>query len=164
MFWLTAGWLLAAVAVNRVFALELVNYQVLYGYVSAGWGRTAAENQESVLRILLVRLAETAAVASVCRSRTRAIGCPALLLAAGFCASTSLVLFTWCRGFIGLVCFLLAGFPHELFYGAAWWILMQRYMYPLPVRRGRFWSGVAALTAAGLLSELCLNPLLVRLL
>lgn len=164
LFWLAAGWLLAAVAVNRVFSLGLVNYQALYGYVAAGWSE-AAEGQQGVLfRILLIRLAETAAVAAVCKSRFQGLGCPVLLLTAGFCGGASLVLFTWCRGPMGLVCFLLTGFPHELFYGAAWWILMKRYLFRLSVRWGRFWSGVAVLVAAGLLSEFQLNPLLLRFL
>ena len=85
-------------------------------------------------------------------------------LLTGFAGSTALVVFTWCRGLEGMWCFLVSGFPHQLFYLAAWGLLAYRYGYGLSARRGRFWSAVISLTAGGILAEIRLNPLFLKLL
>lgn len=163
-FWLTAGWLLGAVGVNRLFASGLINSQVLYGFVTDGWLGAMEGQKAAVWRIAAVRMMQTAAVVGICRSRIQSFGIPFLLVLTGLAGSTSLVVFTWCRGLEGLWCFLISGFPHQLFYLAAWWLLAYRYGYGLSARRGRFWSAVISLTAGGMAAEIRLNPLFLRLL
>ncbi len=162
LFWLASGVALATVGVNRLFASGVVNYQVLYEAVSGGWLR-AAEHQWD-LRILLVRLAETAFLFLICRGRLRGPGPAVILLAAGFSAGTAMVLFTWCRGLWGIFCFVLSGFPHDLFYLAAWGLLILRYTLYANVRRGRFWSVTVLLFLAGILTELWINPVFLSFL
>lgn len=162
LLWLAAGWLLAAVGANRMFASGLVNYQVLYGYVTRGWASAAQGETAGVLKILIVRLFETALIASVCRSRMRGPGIILILIAAGLSAGVSLVLLTWCRGVMGIICFLLAGFPQDLFYLSAWGILILKYAMSYEVRRGKFWSIVVALLMLGISAEIWLNPVFLR--
>ena len=162
LFWLVAGWLFAAVGTNRLFASGLVNYQVMYGYVAQGWSAAIQGQTASVLKILLVRLGETALIASVCRSRMRGPGIILILIVAGLSAGVSLVLFTWCRGVMGIVCFILTGFPQDLFYFSAWGILILKYAMSYEVRRGKFWSMVASLLMLGICAEIWLSPLFLR--
>ncbi len=164
LFWLVAGWLLAAVATNRLFALGLVNYELLYSYVARGWSDMIQQEGGSGMKIVLTRLLETAALLLVCRGRYKKAGVRLLLLTAGLSAGVSLVLLTWCRGIGGLFCFLAAGFPQEPFYLAAWGIVILRYVRSLEVRPVRFWSAFTALMAAGLCSEILLNPIFLKLL
>lgn len=158
LFWLAAGWLFAAVGANRLFASGLVNYQILYGYVVQGWSDTMGGQTAGVLKILLVRFGETALITSICRSRMRGPGIILILIGAGLSAGVSLVLLTWCRGLMGIVCFLLAGFPQDLFYLSAWGIIILRYAMSYEVRRGRFWSLAASLLLLGICAEIWLSP------
>ncbi len=162
LFWLVAGWLFAAVGTNRLFASGLVNYQVLYGYVVRGWSDTVQGQTSGVLKILLVRLGETALIAAVCRSRLRGPGIILILTGAGLSAGVSLVLLTWCRGVMGIVCFLLAGFPQDLFYVSSWGILILKYAMSYEVRRGKFWSLVVSLLMLGICAEIWLSPVFLR--
>lgn len=163
-FWLAAGWLLGAVGVNRLFASGLINGQALYGFVTDGWIGAIEGQKAAVYRIAAVRVAQTVAAAGICRSRMQNFGIPFLLVLTGFAGSTALVVFTWCRGLEGMWCFLVSGFPHQLFYLAVWGLLAYRYGYGLSARRGRFWSAVISLTAGGILAEIRLNPLFLKLL
>lgn len=162
LLWLAAGWLIAAVAANRLFASGLVNYQVLYGYVAQGWQETVQGQASAVLKILLVRLGQTALIAAVCRSHMRGPGIVLLLLCAGLSAGVSLVLLTWCRGVMGIACFLLAGFPQDLFYMAAWGILIVKYAMSYEVRRGKFWSMVLSFLLMGICAEIWLSPVFLQ--
>ena len=164
IFWLAAGWLLGAAGVNRLFVSGLINGQALYRMVTDGWMGAMEGQRAAVFRIAAVRTAQTAAAAGICRSRMHNLGIPVLLVLAGLSGSAALVVFTWCRGLEGLWWFLISGFPHQLFYLAAWGLLIYRYGYGLSARRGRFWSAVISLTAGGLLAEIRLNPLFLRLL
>ncbi len=158
LFWLAAGTVFATVAANRLFAAGIVSYEALYRSIAEGWriGRPG--------RILLVRLAQTAAIFWFCRSRRAGMGLSFLLFLAGFIGATALVMFTWNRGWFGLVCFLLSGFPQEGFYLAAWGLMILHCGLGVAVRPGRFWSAVLALFLAGLFLELRLNPLVAGLL
>lgn len=164
IFWLAAGWLLGAAGVNRLFVSGLINGQALYRMVTDGWMGAMEGQRAAVFRIAAVRTAQTAAVAGICRSRMHNLGIPVLLVLAGLSGSAALVVFTWCRGLEGLWWFLISGFPHQLFYLVAWGLLVYRYGYGLSARRGRFWSAVISLTAGGMLAEIRLNPLFLRLL
>lgn len=162
LLWLAAGWFIAAVGANRLFASGLVNYQVLYGYVTRGWESVAQGQNAGVAKILAVRLAETALIAGVCRSHFRGPGISLILLTAGLSAGVSLVLLTWCRGVMGIICFLLAGFPQDLFYFSAWGILILKYAMSYDVRKGKFWSMVLALLLLGICAEIWLSPVFLR--
>lgn len=164
LLWLAAGWLIAAVGANRLFASGLVNYQILYGFITRGWESAVQGQTAGVLKILAVRLAETAVIVGICRSHFRGPGIPLMLLSMGLSAGISLVLFTWCRGVFGIFCFLLSGFPQGFFYLAAWGILILKYAMSYEVRKGKFWSMVLALLLLGICSEIWLNPVFLRFL
>lgn len=159
-FWLAAGVAFATVAVNRLFAAGIVSYEALYRSVAEGWSIGGQRN----IRIFLVRWVQTGAILWVCRSGLRSLGISALLFTAGFSAGTALVLFTWCRGWFGLVCFLLSGFPQEGCYLIAWGLMIIRYGLGMEVRPGRFWSAVLTFLLTGLFLELKINPLIVKFL
>lgn len=162
LLWLTAGWLLAAVGTNRLFAAGLVNYQVLYGYVVQGWADAIQGEPVSVLKIILMRLGETVLITAVCRSRLRGPGIVLILAGAGLSAGVSMVLLTWCRGVMGIVCFLIAGFPQDLFYLAAWGVLILKYAMSYEVRRGKFWSMVVSFLMIGICAEIWINPVFLK--
>ena len=134
----------------------------MYGYVVQGWSAAIQGQTAGVLKILLVRLGETALIAAVCRSRMRGPGIILILIGAGLSAGVSLVLFTWCRGVMGIVCFILTGFPQDLFYLSAWGILILKYAMSYEVRRGKFWSMVVSLLLLGICAEIWLSPLFLR--
>ncbi len=164
MFWIAAGWILAAAAANRLFASGLVDYRALYGFVAKGWEDTIRKQHGSEFRIIFVRLLETWLVVFACGERRRRIGVRLLLLTAGMSAGVSLVLLTWSRGIVGIFCFLVTGFPHMIFYIAAWGVLVLQSMMSFRGRKSRLLCAVAALFSAGLCSEILLNPLLLKLL
>lgn len=108
-----------------LFASGLINGQALYGFVTDGWIGAIEGQKAAVYRIAAVRVAQTVAAAGICRSRMQNFGIPFLLVLTGFAGSTALVVFTWCRGLEGMWCFLVSGFPHQLFYlqpGDCWLI------------------------------------------
>lgn len=162
LFWFAAGWLMAAVGANRLFASGLVNYQILYGYMTRGWESVMQGQTAGVVKILAVRMAETALIVGVCRSHLKGFGISLILMIAGLSAGISLVLLTWCRGLMGIVCFLLAGFPQDLFYLAAWGILILKYAMSYEVRKGKFWSMVFAFLLLGICAEIWLSPVFLR--
>lgn len=173
-FWLAAGTAFATAAANRLFAEGIVSFQALYRCVAGAWDAAGQAGFEPAdagggllgreLRIVLSRCLQTAAVFWLCRSRKNGLTIPALLFTAGFVGGTALVMFTWCRGWFGLVCFFLSGFPQEGFYLTAWGLMVIRYGMGMEVRAGRFWSAVLALFLAGLFLEIQLNPLIVTIL
>ena len=170
-FWLAAGVAFATVAANRLFAAGIVSYEALYQSVTRGWDSLEGAGTGNLsfvlrfqIRIFLVRAVQTAVIFWVCRSSLRSLGISALLFMAGFSAGAALVLFTWCRGWFGLICFLLSGFPQEGCYLAAWGLMIIRYGLSVEVRPGRFWGAVAAFLLAGLFLEWKINPIIVSFL
>lgn len=161
IFWVSVGMALATVAANRVFASGLVDYCILYQYLQRGWQSLAQKDFSCVLRILLVRILETAVVEFLCRNRLHRMFVPLLLVWAGCSAGFSLVLMTWYQGAAGLLLFLASNFPHQLFYGAAWGILIFKCLSGYEARRRRFWGAVAALLLFGVLAEIHVNTLLL---
>lgn len=168
LIWTGIGIVAATMAANRLFASGLVNYQVLYQYVAQGWQHGADADGMDVwiiLQILFVRLAETAVVALVCRRAARGrrkLGIFLLLAYMGAVTGLSVVLMTWCRGFAGIFCCLLACLPHYLFYLTAWGILILQALAGYEIRRGRFWPVVVIFMTAGIMSEIWLNPFFLR--
>ncbi len=159
LFWIGAGILLATIAANQLFASGVVDYQILYGYLQRGWQNTGEKRLGSIFWILLVRMAETVMVEMLCRSRMRRLWVGLLLLWIGCGAGFSLVLMTWYNGAYGLVVFLLSNFPHQLFYGLSWGILIIRHFSGYEARERRFWGVVLALLLFGILAEIHINPL-----
>lgn len=164
LFWIGAGLALATIGANRVFASGLVDYRLLYQYVLEGWQNTAAGDWKCVLRILLVRIVQTVAIEAMCRSRLQRIAVPFLLIWAGCGAGLSLVLMTWYRGVFGLIVFIVSVFPHQLFYGTAWGILIFKCLSGYEARRRRFWGAVVALLLFGILMEVHVNARLLAFL
>lgn len=160
-FWISIGILAATVGANRVFASGLVDYRLLYQHLLHGWQKTAERDWRCVFRVLFVRLFQTAVVEMTCRSRPRRLTVPLLLIWAGCSAGFSLVLMTWSQGGFGLAVFLVSNFPHQLFYGAAWGILIFKCLSGYEARRRRFWGAVAALLLFGVLAEVHVNALLL---
>ena len=168
LIWMGIGIVVATMAANRLFASGLVNYQVLYQYMVQGWQRgTGTEGADAwtMIQILVVRLAETAVIAFVCRRAAHGrgkIGIFLLLAYTGAVTGLSVVLMTWCRGFVGIFCCLAACLPHYLFYLMAWGILILQALAGYEIRKGRFWPVVALLLTAGIMSEIWLNPFFLR--
>ncbi len=157
LFWIGLGMAAATIGANRMFASGLVDYRLLYQYLQEGWRNTAAGDWKSVCRILLVRVAETAVIELLCRSRFHRLSVPLLLIWAGCGIGMSLVLMTWHQGFWGLFVFLASIFPHQLFYGTAWGILLIKCLSGYEARRRRFWGAVTALLLFGILLEVHVN-------
>lgn len=164
LFWIGVGLTLATIGANRVFASGLVDYQVLYQYVLEGWQSTAAGDWKCIMRILLVRILQTAGIEALCRSRMNKVAVPFLLIWVGCAAGLSLVLMTWYRGIFGLIVFLISVFPHQLFYGTAWGILLFKCLSGYETRRHRFWGAVTALLLFGILLEIHVNARLLSFL
>lgn len=169
LVWVGLGIVAATLASNRLFASGLVNYQVLYQYMVQGWRNGAAAEKGAdawvMTQIFAVRLAETAAVAFVCRSAARGgrrVGICLLLAYTGAVTGLCVALMTWCRGFAGIFCCLAACLPHYPFYLAAWGILILQAMAGYEIRKGRFWPVIGLLVAAGMMSEIWLNPFFLR--
>lgn len=164
LIWLGIGVVAATMASNRLFASGLVNYQVLYQYMVQGWQHgTGAEGADAwaIAEILAIRLAETVVVASVCRRKARGGGRGGICLLLAYMGAVtglSVALMTWCRGFVGIFCCLLACLPHYLFYLVAWGILILQALAGYEIRKGRFWPVVGLLITAGIMSEIWLNP------
>lgn len=169
LIWMGIGIVAATMAANRLFSSGLVNYQVLYAYMVQGWRRSAGPDGPdawTVAQILAIRLAETAVIALVCRRAFRGkgrIGIFLLLAYTGAVTGVSVVLMTWCRGVMGIFCCLAACLPHYLFYLMAWGILVLQALSGYEIRKGRFWPVIALLMAAGMMSEIWLNPFFLRL-
>lgn len=161
MLWAGIGILFATVAANRLFSSGLINYQVLYEAIVQGWQRSASEGMWQDIRILLLRLAELAAVGVICQRAERyrrQTGIYLLLFYLGATVGVSVVLMTWCRGAWGIVCYIASCMPHDLFYLGAWGIMILRVREGGNIRSGKFWGVVLLLFLAGLFSEICLNP------
>ena len=153
--------LLATIAGNRLFASGLVDYRILYQYLQQGWQNMLAKDWKCLLRILLVR---SPAIEFLCRNRLHKFSVPLLLIWAGCSAGFSLVLMTWYRGGFGLVVFLVSHFPHQIFYGIAWGILIFKCLSGYEARRRRFWGAVIALLLFGILMEVHVNAWLLSML
>lgn len=165
ILWIGIGVLAATVAANRLFASGLVNYEVLYRYMQGGWQRGLPDGREGIwdaLKILTVRLSETAVVEFVCRKAAqggrRRIGIYLLLFYSGAVTGVSVVLTTWCCGIRGIFFCMLSCIPHYGFYLPVWGIFILRSLGGYETRRGRFWAVVGLLFLAGVWSEVWLNP------
>ena len=163
LLWIGIGITAATIGANRVFASGLVDYRLLYQYLQQGWQDTANGDWKSVCRILLIRVAQTAVIEFLCRSRIHRLTVPLLLVWAGCGAGLSLVLMTWQQGVLGLFVFLVSIFPHQIFYGAAWGILLIKCLSGYEAGRRRFWGAVTALLLFGILMEVHVNARLLSL-
>lgn len=159
LFWIGAGMLLATVLANRVFASGLVDYRILYQYLQQGWQNMIAKDWKCIMRILLIRSVQTLAVELLCRNRLHRMLVPLILIWAGVSVGFSMVLMTWYQGMFGLVVFLVSNFPHQLFYGTAWGILIFKCLSGYEARKHRFWGAVAALLLFGVLMEVHVNAI-----
>ena len=146
LLWVGIGMTMATIAANRMFASGLVDYQLLYQYLQQGWQNTANGDWKCVCRILMIRVAQTAVIELLCRSRLHRLTVPLLLI------------------FLGLFVFLVSIFPHQIFYGAAWGILLIKCLSGYEARRHRFWGAVTALLLFGILLEVHVNARLLSLL
>ena len=164
VFWTGIGILFATVAVNRLFASGLVNYQILYGYLEQSWTQGADRSGFASWKITAMRGAQTAAVVFLCRGRFRQFLCRGLLVLFGAGAGLYLVLLTWCRGVAGLPVFVALWFPHGICYLGVWMVLILRYAAGHEVYRQSFWSAVLVLFIAGILLEILVNPWFLRFL
>lgn len=160
--WLILGWLTAAVLANRLFASGIVSYEVLYDSLRQGWSLAAERGFAVVLRVLVLRVLGFLAILWMLNSRGRQAGIRFLLFVFGLSAGLSLVLMTWCRGMLGLVLFLMAGFPQELFYLSALGILFYRYAFVRETMKIRFWGTVVLLFLLGILCEIWINPMITK--
>lgn len=164
LFWFACGVIPVTLLMNRLLGSGVVHVPVLGSYLQDGWQRAAAGGKGMVWRIVLTRLAETAFVAGICRSRMRGLAVRMLPWLWGAATAVLLVVMTWYRGIWGLVYGLLPLLPHGPVYAVLWFLLLWRCSFSREVRRGRFWSALIFLLAAGILLEIYVNPWFVRLL
>ena len=78
LLWVGIGMTMATIAANRMFASGLVDYQLLYQYLQQGWQNTANGDWKCVCRILMIRVAQTAVIELLCRSRLHRLTVPLL--------------------------------------------------------------------------------------
>lgn len=161
LLWAGTGILLATIVANRVFASGLVDYRLMYQSLQQGWQNMTQKDWKCAVRILGIRSLQMAAVALMCRNRLHRILVPLLLIWAGAGAAFSLVTMTWSQGVPGLLIFLVSNFPHQLFYGAAWGILIFKCLSGYEVQKRRFWGAVTALLLFGILAEIHVNAFLL---
>lgn len=154
VFWAGVGILLASVAANRLFASELVNYPVLYGYLEQGWQQRGDWDGLAVAKVVVLRAMQTVAVALLCRGRFKRLACRMIPALIGGGTGLSIVLLTWSRGAVGILLFLALWFPHGLCYLAVWGLLLLRCAMDCEVQTRSFWSAVLAALAAGILLEM----------
>ncbi|MCD8082013.1 MAG: hypothetical protein LUE86_00460 [Clostridiales bacterium] len=149
-FWFVSGWLLAAVAANRMFASGLVSYPVLYRACMDG-GETEAAGR--ICRIVLVRLLQMTVLFAVCHGRGRMAGVRAIAAFVGASAAFSLVLLVWIHGMAGLFCFLGSGRLHEPGDRALLAVMVLHGGYQYPIRGWKLACVVAGLFLAGVFLE-----------
>jgi len=161
LFWLGAGVLISTILVNRVFASGLVNYDVLYQRVLAGWNVTEDMKPWRTFRILLVRCLETAGIWITVKRGGRRIAVYLLLFLAGAGIGLSVVLITWSCGVMGLPICLLSWLPHYLCYVPAWGAVILPVYYGYEVRQSKVLSLSIGFMALGIVSEIIVNPWLL---
>lgn len=156
-----AGILISTIAVNRLFASGLVNYDILYQRVRQGWNAADDHQQWRAFRILLVRCLETAAIWLTVKRGARRTAVFLLLFLAGAGAGFSVVLMTWNCGMMGLPVCLLSWLPHYLCYVPAWGTVILPVFYGFEIRRSRYWSLTIGFMALGIAGEIIVNPWLL---
>ena len=165
--WMIAGWVLASVLTNRAFFSGLVNVAVLSEMIGNRCGNLCGESRYGWIRLVLLRVLQTGGLAGICAGRFAKAGVRAVLFLIGACASATLVILTWTRGAVGLLLFLCAAFPQDLFYLAAWFLLIAEsveYPYPLPrPYRRRIWLIAGMLCAAGIWAELVIGNRILKI-
>ncbi len=98
LFWFASGIIPTAVLMNRLMESGLVNHRLLFEYLQQGWKKAAEGGTWVTWRIILTRLAETALIAGLCRSRFRAAAVRVLPWMWGAATAGRSVLGTWNRG------------------------------------------------------------------
>ena len=162
--WFVSGTLLGTVCCNQMFGSGLVNYSVLYEHLQRGWICAADAQPQFPWKVLGMRLLETGAVRLLAGSRLKRSLIFLFSAWTGACASVLLTILTWSRGAAGFLCFLACMFPHMLFYLASWGMLILGYRSPYEVRKGLFWRAVLFLLCLGVVTEILLNPQILRFL
>lgn len=165
--WGVAGWILASLLANRVFASGLVNVAVLSEMIAGRCGNLGGESRGGWIRLFFLRTLQTGVLAGICAGRFAKAGVRAALFLTGACASATLVILTWTRGTAGILIFLCALFPQDLFYLTAWFLLIAEsteypYPFPRPYRR-RIWLIAGFLCIAGIWAELVIGKKILKI-
>lgn len=166
LIWLCVGILIATIAANRLFASDLINYLVLYQWLSGGWEKQMESPNSVILWVLLIRLSETALIALVCqraRYYHKQMGVYLMVCYFGVAIGLTIVLFTWCLGIKGILACLFVSFPHELFYCFVWGIMILRTELAGEHTNGRFYLLCMLLMAVGIIMEIWINPIFLSL-
>lgn len=158
LLWMGAGICLATAVSNLCCTMQLADPRALYEIIRAGWQRAAESRIYAAVRVLPVRLLQTALVVQVCRSRLRQMGCRLLLLCGGCGLGAALVVMSRARGLFGLLPFLASRFPQGLCYLAAWGLYLYAGLEELPQQEWRLRAVTAALLGGGILLEICASP------
>lgn len=167
ILWIGIGIAAATLMGNRLFASGLVDYQMLYGYVSRGWQNIPENRLWMGIRICAVRLAETAVLSVICRQKNRQIkkiGICLVLVCCGAVTGLSIVLLTWCRGLLGIFCCVASWMPQYLFYVCAWGIMIFPAVSGYEIRTGKYRIAAALFLAAGIMTEVWVNPFFLKFL
>lgn len=162
-FWLLLGWLAAAVMANRLFSSGIVSSQALYDSLQQGWNRVETREVTGILSVVAIRSAEWILLFLICGSRIRQAGVRLVLFLLGMSYGTFLVLATWRHGFLGILVFLMAGFPQDFFYMSVFGIMIYRYTCFHQARRFRFWGTIVLLYLAGIFSEIWISPWFLKI-
>lgn len=166
LLWAVAGWILASILANRAFVSGLINVSVLFDLIENRCGDLSGENRGGFFRMIALRFMQTGGLALICAGRFASVGVRIILFLIGACASATLVILTWTRGAGGLVLFLCASLPQDLFYLASWFLLIAESVeYPQTVKRPyqrRIWVIAGLLCAVGTWVEFVIGDWILK--
>lgn len=164
--WAVVGWIFASICANRAFVSGLINVTVLSNLIGSRCGDLSGENRSGLFRMIALRFVQTGGLALICAGRFASVGVRIVLFLIGACASATLVILTWTRGAGGLVLFLCASLPQDLFYLASWFLLIAESVeYPQTVKRPyqrRIWAIAGILCVVGIWVEFVIGAWILK--
>lgn len=158
LFWVGMGILIATAAANACYTLQLADPRQLYEGIRTGWQKAGESRFYAGIRVIPVRLVQTAAVLKICKSKIRQMGARMVLLCGGCSVGAALVLMSRVRGLFGIVPFLASKFPQAFCYLAAWGLYLYAGLEGLPDQEWKLRTVVLFLVFGGIFLEICAAP------
>ncbi len=160
---LAGSFWLAVIFANWLFYKGIMDYVNLYDMLKQRGERLQGSDSGIARVTVFVRFLQFWLLAAFAGSRNRSVYGRLGLVAAGFLLGFTIPLFTWCCGFAGLLCFLIAMFPQGVFYSLLYGFLLMCCFHQEQARKLQFLGIVLLLLCCGIVSELKLNPYLLYL-
>lgn len=158
LFWIGMGILIATAAANTCCTLQLADPRQIYDGIRTGWQKAAESRLYAGIRVLPVRLFQTAAVLKICKSKIRKLGSRMVLLWGGCSLGAVLVLMSRVRGLFGIISFLASNLPQAFCYLAAWGLYLYAGLEGVPEQEWKLRTVVLLLVFGGMLLEICAAP------